>query len=421
MAVSNATNLSNAKDMYEGRSAYKEEFPKTDIQFDSGYKNRLFGRVDTLGNVIQINESFLSFFATSIDKSNVSCIHFVADAFLDCRKQYNIQAAKGNINTASPFFQDTFPVYQGWKKQESLFGTNNNNVYTSFTNYIFNNSYKVSKFENYTQLLLKFLKETDLPLTRVGFYESPFNPPYTSGIVLDVFEGDAGDDSVREQFISNPNYPLVSELLADRGLRFDAQVPWRIIANIQSGNLKPYIQKRLNKSNFVLQDIFDAFYFKSFEGAEFTSFQEFKNTIKAFYNAYKVIFPKYNQFVYRPSPIQQTFAKGAYANTNSCSGVKNVFIYAEDIKLVPDSKEDDLFFLDLYYQTRLLETKIILKDSVQEFHRGNYRGFYLNDKNRQNGIKKAVSYINYNLGTLAFRSPSVDEINLTRTGNTVTM
>jgi hypothetical protein len=203
---------------------------------------------------------------------------------------------------------------------------------------------------------------------------------------------------------------LVSEILADRGLRFDAQVPWRIIANIQSGNLKPYIQKRLNKTNFILQDIFDAFYFKSFEGVEFTSFQEFKNIIKAFYNAYKVIFPKYNKFVYRTTE-----------SSNSCSGVKSVFVYAEDIKLTPDSKEDDLFFLDLYYQIRLLETKIILKDSVQEFHRGNYQGFYLNDKNRQSGVKKAVSYINYNLGTLAFRSPSVDEINLTRTGNPVTM
>ena len=74
MAVSNANNFSSPKEMYEGRAAYKEEYPKNSIQFDSGYTNRLFGKVDTLGNVLQVNESFLSFFATSYDKGNVSCL-----------------------------------------------------------------------------------------------------------------------------------------------------------------------------------------------------------------------------------------------------------------------------------------------------------------------------------------------------------
>ena len=36
-------------------------------------------------------------------------------------------------------------------------------------------------------------------------------------------------------------------------------------------------------------------------------------------------------------------------------------------------------------------------------------------------IIKALDFINYNLGTLAYRSPSVDEINLTRTGNAASM
>jgi len=208
MAVSNATNFSNAKEMFEGRAAYKEEYPKTDIQFDSGYTNRLFGKVDTLGNAIQINESFLSFFGTKDDKSNVSCINFMADAFADCRKQYNVQVSKGNVNTSSPYFNDKLSVYQGWKKQESLYYQSNDGVYKTLLDYIYNNSFKIADFDYYVEVLLKFLKEKDLPLTRIGFFESNLNPSYTSGLILDIYEGDAGDDSQREQFITDPNYSL---------------------------------------------------------------------------------------------------------------------------------------------------------------------------------------------------------------------
>jgi hypothetical protein len=420
MAVSNATNFSNPKDMFEGRSAYKEEFPKTNIQFDTGYSNRLFGKVDTLGNAIQINESYLSFFATSYDKDNVSCIKFMAEAFLDCRKQYNILVSKGNINTSSPFFKETLPVYKGWKKQESLFSSNSNNFYRTLLKYITDNSFKIGDFETYTEIALKFLEENTIPLTRVGFFESTLNPMHTTGLVLEIYEGDAGSDEFREQFISDPNYSLVSDLFADRGLRFDTQVPWRLIANLQSNNLKKYLLKDFDTLDFNIQDIFDKFYFKSFEGVEYNAFQEFKNTLRSFYTAYKNIFPKYDQFVYRESPVQQTFSKGAYIS-NDCSGIKNIFVYAQDIKLVPDSKEEDLYFLDLYYKARVIETKSNYSDSLKQFHRDNYRGLYLYNSKRQTGIIKAIQYINYNIGTLAFRSPSVDEINLTRAGNDATM
>ena len=86
MTVSNATNASNPKEMFEGRTAYKEEFSKSDIQFDTGYTNRLFGKVDTLGNVVQINEGYLTFFGNKDDKSLVSKqkrkLNYVANVYI---------------------------------------------------------------------------------------------------------------------------------------------------------------------------------------------------------------------------------------------------------------------------------------------------------------------------------------------------
>jgi hypothetical protein len=414
MAVSLANNTSNAKIMYENRVLYEEEFPKNSIQFHTGYENNLFGKVDTLGNSIRIQEGFLSFFATKDDKANASCIHFMADAFADCRNDYAFHVKKNNINLASPFFQEKLIVYDGWKKQETLYIENLNSTYFSFVRDLesggtfqfgnFTNILKgVVKFESFVELLLIFIRLNELPLTRAGFFESKYNPIHTTGLVLEIYKDDAGSDEAREKFISDPNYGLVSELLAKRGLRFDAQVPWRIIANIQSNNLAKYVDPYL-KTGYKIQDIFDNFYYKNFDKAtNSTAFQEFKDYIKRFYNSYKLVFPKQNKF------------------TETKCGIKNIFVYAEDIPFSEDSKEEDLFFLDIYYKSRLIEAKLNYKDSVQEFHRQNYRGLYLYEKDRTVGIQQAIEYINYNIGTLAFRSPSVKEINLTRAGNSSTM
>lgn len=414
MAISTATNKSDAKNMYENRVAYEGEYPKTAIQFHSGYENRLFGKVDTLGNSIRIQEGYLSFFATKDDKTNASCIHFMADAFADCRNDYLYHVKKNNINLASEFFQDKLIVYDAWKRQESLYTDSLNSTYLRFVSdlesgalFQFSNFTDILKgsvkFEAFVELLLVFIRINELPLTRVGFFESKYNPPHTTGLVIEIYNNDAGSDETREKFISDPNYGLVSELLAKRGLRFDAQVPWRIITNIQSSNLSEYINPYL-KPNYKIQDIFDKFYYKNFDKAlNISAFQEFKDYIKRFYNAYKIAYPKQNRL-----------------SETKC-GIKNVFVYAEDIKFKEDSKEEDLFFLDIYYRTRLIETALDFSGSVQEFHRQNYRGLYLYEKDRNVGIQQSLEYINYNLGTLAFRSPSVKEINLTRTGNSATV
>lgn len=170
MTVSNATNASNPKEMFEGRTAYKEEFSKSDIQFDTGYTNRLFGKVDTLGNAVQINEGYLTFFGNKDDRSSVSCINFMADAFLDCRKQYNIETSKGKINTASPYFKDKLIVYKGWAKQETFYSQFVDSIYKLLLPYIQNNSFKIANFEFYCQILLKFLKRSRFAFNKSWFF-----------------------------------------------------------------------------------------------------------------------------------------------------------------------------------------------------------------------------------------------------------
>jgi len=414
MAVSNAKNSSKPEDMYLGRSAYRSEFPKTDIQFDSGHENRLFGKVDTLGNAVHLNDSFLTFFATKDDKKNVSCINFMADAFVDAREEYERAVSKNLINTESIYFKEKMIVFEGWKKYPVLFEQNTNTFYQNMVIFLNNNSAKILNFEQFAESLLNYIKISRFPLTRVGYFESIFNPPHTTGLVLDIFDGDAGDDEQREEFVSDPNYDFVSALLGKRGLRFDAQVPWRIIANIQSNNLRNFIspkifnfgkvQESYLEEGYQLQDIFDKYYFKSFLGAEFAAFQEYKETIKIFYSNYITIFPKQDKLV-----------------VNDRCGVKKTFVFAQPIKFKPDSKEEDLFFLDLYYQTRVFETFYSFDNTKLQFHRDNYRGLYLYNKVRQKGVTEALSYINYNIGTLAYRSPSLKEINLTRQGNSDSM
>lgn len=419
MSISIAKNTSSPKQMYEGRSAYKDAFPKNDIQFDTGYTNRLFGKVDTYGNILQINEGFLSFFGASYDKTSAACLNFVADAFLDARKEYKELVLRQKINTSSPYFKEDLSVFKSWEKQELLFSQNSDSFYFSLLDYITANKFKIKNFETYVEYALKFAEGKKLPLTRIGFYESILNPVHTTGIVIELYNGDASDDSIREEYISDVNYDFMSELFAKRGLRFDTQVPWRLIANLQSDNLKKFLLPYLKTLDFKIQDIFDKFYFKSFQGAFFTSFQEFKSTLKNFYIGYINIYPSYNEFTYRPSSIKQVFKKST--QYYKCSGIQSVPTYSSEIMFKPDSKEEDLFFLELYYKFRIIETEIQLSEVLKKFHLDNSRSLYLYNKNRQKGIEKALEYINYNLGTLAFRSPSVDEINLTRTGNNATM
>jgi len=75
----------------------------------------------------------------------------------------------------------------------------------------------------------------------------------------------------------------------------------------------------------------------------------------------------------------------------------------------------------LFYKFRLAELGLQASKKRQSFHIKNLISIIRSLKNKTVATQKALEYIQYNLGTAAFREVSLDENNLTRSNDGVMM
>lgn len=407
--IPSANNNSTTKELYNSRVLYDYLYDQTNRQFDLWYEMPLYGKVDELGRVVYPKESFLEIVSKDSDENTVLCLNYVSEAFKKMRLHYETLYLDGYLDTRSDYFQKTLQPFKGWNSPALKYQDNQQALYESFFNDVLENVLEtedIKDFNSFTVILLEYIKNTKQPFTRVGFHESNNTTVNNTGLAIEIYEGEYGDDSLAFEFVNDNNFEIFQELCGRYGFRIDRNIPWRIVSNFNSKNSEPFVKEQITKEDRIIttEEIFKTFY----ERLDLTKyFEEFYNELFVFYTTFVQAYPRYKE------------------NRTARSNCINAFYTYKDREL-PQLRRTDittpLYYnqteatIGLYYNFRLTESGLTASQKRKSFHIKNALTIYKSFRNKDNkkALSKALDYIQYNLGTTAYRDVPLNQNNLTR-------
>jgi hypothetical protein len=407
--IPSANNNSTTKELYNSRVLYDYLYDQTNRQFDLWYEMPLYGKVDELGRVVYPKESFLEIVSKDSDENTVLCLNYVSEAFKKMRLHYETLYLDGYLDTRSDYFQKTLQPFKGWNSPALKYQDNQQALYESFFNDVLENVLEtedIKDFNSFTVILLEYIKNTKQPFTRVGFHESNNTTVNNTGLAIEIYEGEYGDDSLAFEFVNDNNFEIFQELCGRYGFRIDRNIPWRIVSNFNSKNSEPFVKEQITKEDRIIttEEIFKTFY----ERLDLTKyFEEFYNELFVFYTTFVQAYPRYKE------------------NRTARSNCINAFYTYKDREL-PQLRRTDittpLYYnqteatIGLYYNFRLAESGLTASQKRKSFHIKNALTIYKSFRNKDNkkALSKALDYIQYNLGTTAYRDVPLNQNNLTR-------
>ena len=407
--IPSANNNSTTKELYNSRVLYDYLYDQTNRQFDLWYEMPLYGKVDELGRVVYPKESFLEIVSKDSDENTVLCLNYVSEAFKKMRLHYETLYLDGYLDTRSDYFQKTLQPFKGWNSPALKYQDNQQALYESFFNDVLENVLEtedIKDFNSFTAILLEYIKNTKQPFTRVGFHESNNTTVNNTGLAIEIYEGEYGDDSLAFEFVNDNNFEIFQELCGKYGFRIDRNIPWRIVSNFNSKNSEPFVKEQITKEDRIIttEEVFKTFY----ERLDLTKyFEEFYNELFVFYTTFVQAYPRYKE------------------NRTARSNCINAFYTYKDREL-PQLRRTDITTpvyynqtettIGLYYNFRLAESGLTASQKRKSFHIKNALTIYksLRNKNNKKALSKALDYIQYNLGTTAYRDVPLNQNNLTR-------
>jgi hypothetical protein len=282
---------------------------------DLWYEKIHYGKIDNKDKAIFISESFLKQIKTGDNKPILAC-NFVTDAFQAFQRLMRNAQNSNRLYPESEFI-DIKPV-SAWKSASVLYHKYMKIIYDMFVNDFLTQEYRNQKIINFFDFVKVFTEFVNVyagrfPITKTSFIKSKFCPPETSGLIINIKGEDHSSDNQKyERFISDKNFKVYAIAARNHGFYIDKNAPWRLVADLGSPALQPYISKYFNKNvplvtyysidqclnspltnktnnliGHTLEDIFDKFYYRTYE----FDIETFKVYITQFYNSFVLYDP----------------------------------------------------------------------------------------------------------------------------------
>ncbi len=378
----------------------------------------LYGKVDTLGIPIMPKMGLVTFCSYTKDPNRVFLVQPAINFYNSFREQYEDYYALGAINKNSKFFKKTIPPVKGHIDGDVEYYNKVKQLYNQFFNYEVvsqnsklsklwstNASNKIKNFDDFINELENYISFNNLYFTRAGYVESTDYSLLHSGLAVEIYNGDSSNDPLREEFVNDVNFPSFIELCARNNLKLDREKPWRVYVDVRTTPNRNNFNNKFNISNFQssitqylphyknIQDFFDFYYARAipYDEVSFVYFQEFINLINSFYKSFIESFPTFK-----------------FYSINECgkATVKEI-----QRGLMPTLSVDK--YLELYLRMRNIELKYsVNKEKLQELTKQSIELYKSLEKEQglQNSVIFAVKYYTDNIGTLAYRNPSLYEL-----------
>ena len=201
-----------------------------------------YGKIDEQNSSVFPNAQMLK--QVGSKDRQVFAHNFVADAFTDLEERIQSFLRSGFIRQGeSPFAPLT--CEKGYVNPISKHSSRMNTLAEDFvSSFLSDKMMQISDFETFIPLFRQYLLATapSNPITRSSYLISRDVSILSSGLAIEVYDGDYSDDAIkRDLFYTNKNFAPFRNAAYQHGFMIDKHIPWRLIADLNSPNMKPYV------------------------------------------------------------------------------------------------------------------------------------------------------------------------------------
>tara|TARA_R100001594_G_scaffold134419_1_gene175570 strand:+ start:143 stop:1672 length:1530 start_codon:yes stop_codon:yes gene_type:complete len=226
-SISNVTAETKTTQKYKGRKNYKDIFNRfQENTIDTWYKSPLYGRINDIGMIASLD----------ID---VGTPLFIRQALGNIKRQFKRRYLKKTSR-----FLPEIQIVRGYENPNLVISSYLNDFYDelfSTTLFRHTNSARIKNIGDFYFFVKQYAELSGRTLTTPGFMEGGSNNPFTTGLVYEVYDGDPNDDIVKQEFYNDPNFGVYSYVLKMNGFKIDPNIPWRIIADLNSDRMWDYL------------------------------------------------------------------------------------------------------------------------------------------------------------------------------------
>jgi len=337
----------------------RDKLERKSKYFWNTYKTPLlYGKVDHDFNSVFPSETYLKSFGSSHDP--ILLLNFVADAFEDLLEFYNRKSSQNKL-VKSGLYSKLVPA-NGWTGINRLYHDHMQIVYKKFFEiYMLGKHKQIKDFYNFVNEFKKFiiLIQPAFPFTRTQFCLSSKTSPFISGLSVSLSR-QSYEFLSSMKYLKDPNFLFFHESALSFGFMVDIFSPWRIIADIDSPYMEPYMRNH----EFSKKNLFDEPYFyKAFK----IELETFKVMVQQFYNSYITAMP------------------GLYV-PQLCN---NKIITRKISRQIVEDVDNDSFWLELLFYVRIIETNRNWPD-----HKLKNKTKYMLEIQKTLDTNRALFYIN---------------------------
>lgn len=208
---------------------------------DIWYDRPLWGKVDTEMRIVLPNPELLK---PINEAEDLFALSFVADAFLDFQ-EFALRARAAYRSSMSSFIDIGEPkkaYYSSFYEYQDYFI---DTIQPSFLDDFLTDQKRdeISSFLDFgKQYLLFQVNNSTLPHTLSGYITSPLTSYRQSGMIIEFSDDDYDDDANKwTNYLSNDFFEDYIRIAASFGFYINKNVPWSIVANLNSIRMKKYM------------------------------------------------------------------------------------------------------------------------------------------------------------------------------------
>lgn len=284
------SDIPSLQDTQDSRSNFTQEViyqnmlePTSDLRlFNLNYNNVYYGKIDNKNNFIIPKPLYIEEFGNFPESHFL--LSFVRDAFEDFTRKWDNLKRKGALNSITPIEIVPKRTYQHY---QTVYSEIMNKHYANFVNFV--NSKNIQKqitdVNSFLQTFSQYIEMVtpDNPVSLTKFISSKYCSQHISGLYIDTLGEDVNNyDTKIETYFNNPNFSVFVELAVEHGFIIDKNLPWRLVANLESDKMKEYIKKYSDTKDPY------SFFFQKSESADLILLK--KHLLK-FYNKFVNSYP----------------------------------------------------------------------------------------------------------------------------------
>lgn len=245
---------------------------------DFWYDKTFYGRINPQSQAVHVSEGFLKQISGTPD---LFMLNFAVDAFEDLQAFFKYMSSRDALEPNSVYA--TIQPVKAWTSVNVLYHDVMTVLYEKFKVFVKsqNKDKRIKDFRTFTNVFIDFVDSITplISLTRSKLIVSRLADPKSSGLVVELADSSHADDQPKvETYLNDANFPVFKETAQRFGFVVDKHAPWRLVADIGSPAMKPY----MDAYDLNVDSLFERYFYTSYE----LDFQAVKSYIVQFYNSY---------------------------------------------------------------------------------------------------------------------------------------